>query len=244
MTSLDLTAFLADGKDTHSAFIICPGGGYWRYGPQECEPVALWLNSIGISAFLLKYSLMPERHPAPLADLQSAIRTLRASADEYNIDPLRVGVIGFSAGAHLASTAATRFDYGDPAADNPIERHSSRPDLIILSYPVISFEEYTHEGTVHNLLGDEPDQQLREGLSNHKQVTSETPAAFIWQTADDPVVPVENSLLFASALSHNNVPFELHVFPHGPHGSGLAIDFPAVAQWTDLAEIWLRSKGF
>ena len=244
MTTIDLTAFPADRSEPHGALIICPGGGYARHAPLTTEPIAEWLNSIGISAFVLRYSLAPERHPAPLTELQTAIRTVRSSAAKYNLDPTRVGVIGFSAGGHLASTVSTRFDFGSASSADPIHTISSRPDVVLLGYPVISFDEYSHAGKVNSLLGNEPDEQLREGLSNHKQVTAQTPPTFIWHTADDPTVSVQNSLLYASALSTNDVPFELHVFPHGPHGTGLASDYPVLNQWTGLAQVWLNNQGF
>jgi acetyl esterase/lipase len=239
-----MTAFPAARSDAHPGFIICPGGGYWRHSPITNEPVAAWLNSIGISAYLLRYALKPAKHPAPLNDLQRAIRTVRSSAAVSNLDPAKIGVIGFSAGGHLATTAGTRFDNGNPTADDPIERVSSRPDALVLGYPVISFEEYRHEGTVLTLLGDEPDEQIRNELSNHRQVTHDTPPSFIWHTVDDPVVPVQNSLLFANALIDNAVPCELHLFPHGDHGLGLAADNPSLSQWTALCETWLKGLGF
>jgi acetyl esterase/lipase len=244
VANIDMTAYPADLTDEHPAFIICPGGGYWRHAPHNEEPIAAWLNSIGISAYVLRYSLKPERPTAPVEDLLTAIRTLRSTAKEQNIDPAKIGVIGFSAGGHLATTASTRFDNGNPDAGNPFERLSSRPDAVILSSSVVSFDEHAHEGTVLNLLGDNPSEALRTSFSNHGQVRRDTPPTFLWHTADDPVVAVENSLLYASALRINDVPFELHIFPHGPHNPGLASDDPAIKQWTGLAETWLRSLGF
>ena len=244
LTNLDLVHYPSGRAELHSSFIVCPGGGYWRHAEHEGEPIARWLNSLGITAFVLRYRLTPDRHPAPLDDLQTAIRRVRASASEYNLDPSKLGVIGFSAGGHLVGTAATRFDLGDPAADDPVQRESSRPDVIVLVYPVISFTEFTHEGTVSNLLGDDADLDLRLSLSNQYQVSPETPPAFLWHTADDQTVPVENSLLFATALSKSEVPFELHVFPKGAHGAGLAEDNPVLSQWTTLCAVWLKGQGF
>jgi len=233
-----------NGKDPASAVIICPGGGYARHAPHEGQPVAEWLNSIGISAFVLKYRVAPYRHPAPLTDARRAIRYVRFYANEFGIDPHRVGILGFSAGGHLAAAAGTQFDYGDAHAADPIERQSSRPDVMILCYPVITFLEYRHHGSMANLLGEHPPFALREQLSLERQVTSDTPPTFLWHTSDDEGVPVENSLLFASALSRHRVPFELHSYESGRHGLGLAQDHPQARTWTRLCELWLRRQGF
>jgi len=239
-----LVPYLVDGGERTPAIVVCPGGGYARRAEHEGEPVALWLNSLGISAFVVHYRVAPYRHPNPLSDAQRAIRTVRHRAGEWNIDPNRVGILGFSAGGHVASSAGTHFDAGRPGAADPIERESSRPDLLVLCYPVISFGEYAHKGSLGNLLGAEPDDALVELLSNEKQVTELTPPTFLWHTADDVAVPVENSLLFASALSRSKVPFELHVFESGRHGLGLAEDQPGVSAWTDVCATWLRKRGF
>jgi len=178
-------------------------------------------------------------------DAARAIRTLRTRAREWNLDPNRVGIMGFSAGGHLASTIATHFDDGNPGDDDPVERSGSRPDLAILCYPVISMmEPYGHRGSRENLLGKEPAASLLELLSNEKQVTPRTPPIFLFHTADDPGVPVQNSLSFAEACRRNNVPVELHVFESGRHGVGLALDHPVLKSWTDLLASWLRSRKF
>jgi len=227
-----------------AAVIVIPGGGYTWHGVHEGEPVARWLNTLGVSSFVLYYRVAPYRHPYPLLDAQRAVRLVRHRAAEWGIDPGRVGVLGFSAGGHLASTLGTHFDAGDPAAEDPVERHSCRPDLLILCYPVITLLEKTHTGSLHNLLGENPDPELRRSLSNELQVTAQTPPTFLWHTADDPSVPVENSLLFASSLARHGVPFALHVYPSGRHGLGLAQDHPEVRSWVTACAEWLSHRGF
>lgn len=228
----------------HGAIVVCPGGGYRTRAAHEGEPVARWLNSLGISAFVLEYRVAPHRHPLPLADVQRALRYVRHHAGRWQIDPRRVGVLGFSAGGHLAATAAVRFDAGDPGAPDPVERESSRPDAVVLCYPVITFGPHGHQGSMRNLLGDDPPPELRRQLSNERHVTPQTPPVFLWHTAADAGVPVENSLLFASALAGQGVPFELHVFPAGRHGLGLASDDGRVGAWTELCRAWLMGLGF
>jgi len=234
---------LAERQPT-SCIIVCPGGGYWAHAPHEAEPVARWLNSLGVASFVLRYRTTPYHHPVPLLDAQRAIRTVRVQAGDYGIDPKRVGMLGFSAGGHLASTAGTHFDSGDLESTDPVERVSSRPDAMILCYPVITFGEYRHDGSRTALLGDNPPENLIRLLSNELQVTADTPPTFLWHTANDEGVPVENSLLFASALSRHNVPFDLHVFSDGPHGVGLAVENPTLSLWTKCCSAWLREIGF
>lgn len=233
-------------KATGAAIVVCPGGGYARLASHEGHDVAVWLNSLGVTAIVLKYRLGPKyQHPAMLNDAQRAIRTTRAKAAEWKIDPNRVGIMGFSAGGHLASTAATHFDAGSAQASDPIERQSSRPDLLILGYPVVTLTDpYAHKGSRQNLLGQNPAPELIELLSNEKQVTDKTPPTFFFHTADDSGVPVENSLMFAAALRRAKVPYELHVYETGRHGVGLAKDNPALSTWPKLLENWLRAHGF
>src|SRR5437660_2563378 len=214
--------FAAKEKAPGAAVIVCPGGGYTHLADHEGQPVAEWLNSIGITAFVLKYRLGPRyHHPAPLQDAARAIRTIRAHAAEWKIDPERIGIIGFSAGGHLASTIATHFDSGKPDARDLIERVSSRPNLAVLIYSVITMREKTHAGSKKNLLGDNPAPELIALLSNEEQVTKETPPVFLVHAMTDTAVPVENSLMFAAALRKAGIPFELHVYERGPHGFGL-----------------------
>jgi acetyl esterase/lipase len=242
-----VTVYLApDDRATGAAVVVCPGGGYQVVAADhEGKQIALWLNSLGVSAFVLQYRLGERyHHPVPLEDAQRAIRMVRRRSKEWHVDPKRIGILGFSAGGHLASTAATHFDDGRPDAPDPVDRESSRPDFAVLCYAVISLEDPTaHAGSRRNLLGDPPDPALVVLLSNEKQVTPRTPPTFLWHTADDTAVPVENSLLFFAALHKAGVPGELHVFPHGRHGLGLAPGDPAVSQWPRLCAIWMEGLG-
>ena len=242
-----ITVYLAPAdRATGAAVVVCPGGGYRVVAADhEGRQVALWLNSLGVSAFVLQYRLGDRyRHPAPLQDAQRAIRMVRSRAREWGVDPKRVGILGFSAGGHLASTAATHFDDGRPDAADPIERQGSRPDFAVLCYAVISLvDPVAHAGSRRNLLGDPADPALVELLSSERQVTARTPPAFLWHTADDDGVPVENSILFFEALHKAGVPGELHVFQHGHHGLGLAPGDPAVSQWPALCARWMEGLG-
>lgn len=172
-----------------------------------------------------------------------ALRLVRYKAKEWGIDPQRVGILGFSAGGHLAATAGTHFDAGSLSASDPVMRHSCRPDFLILCYPVITFgDQYAHLGSMRNLLGPEPSEEMRRHLSNEQQVTEATPSTFLWHTANDAGVPVENSLMFAAALSRHGVPWEMHIFPDGRHGLGLAAEHPQVRAWPELCATWLASR--
>jgi acetyl esterase/lipase len=219
-----LTPFLpAEGQGTGAAMVICPGGGYGGLAPHEGAGYAEWLAKNGVAGFVLKYRLGSGgyHHPVMLNDAARAIRLVRSRAAEWKIDPKRIGVMGSSAGGHLASTILTHFDAGQADAADPIDRVSSRPDLGVLCYPVITMGEFTHGGSKKNLLGENPSQELVDLLSNEKQVTKETPPTFIFHTYADSGVPVENSLLFAEALRKNKVPFDLHIYEKGGHGMGL-----------------------
>ncbi len=241
--------FAPPAKATGASFIICPGGGYASLAPHEGFHYALWLNEQGIAGFVLKYRLGSGgyRHPAMIQDLQRAIRYVRANAEKWGLDPNRIGVMGSSAGGHLAATALTRFDAGDPVAPDPVERASSKPDLGVLCYPVITMGPDTHQGSKQNLLGDNADPGLVERLSNEKQVTPDTPPVFIFHTAEDPAVKVENALEFAAALRRHGVPFALHVYTRGSHGIGLgsAQWNPEIRHpWTIECIRWLKEFGF
>src|SRR5262245_2137184 len=232
-------------RSSGAAVIVCPGGGYSHLANHEGGPVAERLNTLGINAFVLRYRYGPRyHHPAPLLDAARAIRTVRARAGEWGIDQTRIGILGFSAGGHLASTIGTHFDAGKADAPDPIDRVSSRPDLMILIYPVISLREFTHAGSKKMLLGENPAPDLVTLLSNDEQVTKETPPAFLVHTADDPGVPVENSLRFAAALRKANVPVEIHIYEHGPHGFGLGGKDPILATWPQRCAEWLKAHGF
>jgi acetyl esterase/lipase len=236
----------APGVASGAAFVVCPGGGYTRLADHEGHDVAVWLNGIGVTAVVLKYRLGPRyRHPAPLQDVARAVRTVRARAKEWGVDPGRIGVIGFSAGGHLASTIATHVDAGNAGATDPVERFSSRPDVTVLGYPVISMEEgVAHAGSRTNLLGPNPTADQVKALSTDRRVTGRTPPTFLFHTADDAAVVVENSLRFAAALRAAKVPYELHVFETGRHGVGLAPDNPVLSAWPRLLGSWLRTRGF
>jgi acetyl esterase/lipase len=245
-----LTPYFAPAaKATGAAIVICPGGGYGGLAPHEGFQYALWLNEQGISAFVLKYRLGPGgyKHPAMMNDVNRAIRTVRANADKWKLDPKRIGVMGSSAGGHLASTAITHFDGGDANASDPIDKVSSRPDLGILCYPVITMGANTHAGSKKNLLGDNPAPKLVELMSNEKQVTKDTPPTFIFHTFADSAVKVENALDFAAALRKNGVSFALHIYPNGPHGIGLGgaqWDPEHRHPWTTQCALWLKEQGF
>lgn len=231
---------------TGTAVVVAPGGGYGNLAmDHEGRQVAAFFNAMGVSAFVLRYRLGPRyRHPVQLGDAQRAIRLVRARAQDFSVRPDRIGMMGFSAGGHLASTAGTRFDAGRPDATDPVERASSRPDFLILGYPVISFAPaITHAGSVRNLLGDSPDQALITMLSNERHVTAETPPTFLFHTTADAGVVPENSVRFYLALTKAGVPAEMHIFENGPHGVGLALGDPALSLWPTLLTNWLRGRG-
>jgi len=241
--------FAQPGIATGAAFIICPGGGYAALAPHEGTHYALWLNEQGIAGFVLKYRLGSGgyRHPAMMQDVQRAIRHVRANAEKWGLDPARIGIMGSSAGGHLAATALTHFDAGNPAAADPVDRVSSRPSLGILCYPVITMGPDTHSGSKRNLLGDNPDPALVEQLSNEKQVTRDTPPVFIFHTYEDSSVKVENAMEFAAALRRQGVPFALHIYTKGAHGMGLGSSQWDPARrhpWTRDCALWLQEQGF
>lgn len=239
-----LTAYQIDDDRVHSAVVVCPGGGYVGRAPHEGEPIARMLNGHGISAFVLDYRVAPVRHPYPSMDGMRAIRWVRHYADVCRVDPNRIGILGFSAGGHLASTVGTMYERNDAVPGDPIDQHSSRPDALILCYPVISFVSFAHLGSAQNLLGPDPTRKQLQSLSTELLVDENTPPTFLWHTAEDAGVPVENSLMFAAALSACKVPFALHIFPHGAHGLGLAEGVPEVASWPALLGEWLAGIGF
>jgi len=229
-----------------TAVLVCPGGSYRTLASDhEGKQVAEWLNGFGVAAFVLQYRVGPRyRHPAPLRDAQRALRLVRARARELAVDPQRLGILGFSAGGHLVSTVGTHFDEGQPDAADPVERQGSRPDFMVLAYPVISLAgPFVHKGSLAHLLGDPPDPRLVDELSNEKHVTARTPPSFLFHTTEDPVVPVENSVAFYSALQAAGVPSELHVFLKGKHGVGLAPKDPVLSAWPGLLRAWMDSRG-
>lgn len=237
---MPLFPFILPSTTPAPAVLILPGGGYHHLaGNYEGGDLARFFNSHGIAAFVLHYRVAPHRHPAPLEDAAAAMRTLRANAADYRIDPARIAVLGFSAGGHLAATLSNL--HHTVSGEHP--HVSARPDAAILCYPVITFGEYRHDGSLRNLLGSDPDPALRDQLSMENAVTPDTPPTFLWHTVEDPAVPVENALLYAAACRRHNVPFALHIFPKGRHGLGMAPDLPARA-WLPLAIDFLKERGF
>jgi len=235
-------------KANGTAVVICPGGGYGGLAmDHEGHQIGRWLNEHGIAGFICDYRHRNKGygHPAPLQDAQRAIRTVRSRAKEFGVDPNKIGILGFSAGGHLCSTAVTHFDAGDAAASDPVMRESSRPDFGILCYPVIAFDQpFTHRGSQKNLLGDNPPADLVASLSNEKQVTDDTPPCFLWHTWEDKGVPPQNSVVFYEALLAHKIPAELHVYEKGRHGLGLAKDTPGTSAWSDACLAWLKNRGF
>ncbi|HTQ50600.1 MAG TPA: alpha/beta hydrolase [Candidatus Acidoferrales bacterium] len=244
-----LTPYLPDPTNTTgAALVVCPGGGYSHLAPHEGNDYALWLNQHGVTCFVLKYRLGSRgyRHPAMFNDVTRALRMVRADAADWKIDPHRIGIIGSSAGGHLAATLLTHFDSGNTNSDDPIERQSSRPDLGILCYAVITMGEYAHQGSKDSLLGKHPSKKLVKLLSNELQVKTNTPPCFIWCTYEDKTVPMENSLMFAEALRKNHVPFDLHIYQKGAHGMGLK-DKPPFTHphpWAADCLFWLKQQGW
>lgn len=240
-----LTAFLpAPGMATGAAMVICPGGGYGLLAGHEGADYAQWLTKHGIAGIVLKYRLGVDgyRHPAMLHDAARAVRLTRAMAGEWKIDPKRIGIMASSAGAHLASMVLTHCDPGLPDAADPVERLSSRPDLGVLCYPVITMGLHTHAWTRDNLLGEQPVPALLDELSSEKHVTPDTPQCFIWHTWEDDTVKVENALDFAAALRQAGVAFDLHIYQKGGHGLGLGGDPPH--PWAAACLDWLKQQGF
>src|SRR5579863_8208699 len=242
-----LTVFLPwDKSVSRTGVVVCPGGGYGMLADNhEGRQVANWLNSLGMTAFVLKYRLGPRyHHPIELGDAQRAIRLVRSRAAQLGVAPDRIGMMGFSAGGHLAATAGTHFDDGDANASDPIDRVGSRPDFLILAYPVISFDPaIAHRGSERSLLGDNPDPKLVEDLSDELRVTAKTPPTFLFSTNADTTVPAENSVRFYLALRQAKVQAEIHIFQNGPHGVGLDLGDPALSQWPTLLANWLRGRG-
>ncbi len=245
-----LTLYLpAKEKATGAAVVIFPGGGYGHLAmDHEGHQIAQWLNSIGVAGFIVQYrhrnSGAGYGHPAPIQDAQRAIRMVRSRAAEWNVDPSRIGIIGFSAGGHLASSAGTHFQTRYSEAKDAIDQASCRPDFMILMYPVISFtESYTHKGSMSNLLGKDPDKNLVESFSNEKQVTPETPPTFLVHADDDKGVPPENSIAFYLALRKAGVPAEMHIYEKGGHGFGPGVGKGSVSSWMGRCADWMRGRG-
>ena len=245
----DIAVYLPSKRfATGQAVVICPGGGYWVLAYDlEGTDIARYLNSIGVAAIVLKYRLPTygnciEPHKAPLMDAQRAMRLVRHNASKWNINPSKIGIMGFSAGGHLASTLGTHFDYGNKSATDSVEKESCRPDFMILMYPVISFTDTSmHLGSREALLGKDPDPALVKYYSNELQVKDDTPPAFFVHADNDNGVPVENTLLMYKALRAKHIPAELHILGEGEHGFGLGGSNEHVASWTNSLKLWLTS---
>jgi acetyl esterase/lipase len=242
-----LTIFRAAARlNGVTSVIVAPGGGYVNLAmDKEGRQIASWFNAMGVTAFVLKYRLGPRyHHPIELGDAQRAIRLVRSRAMQFGVAADRIGMMGFSAGGHLAATAGTRFDDGDTGAPDEVDRVSSRPDFLILAYPVISFDPaIAHAGSVRSLLGENPAPALLQELSAELHVNAKTPPTFLFSTNADTTVPAENAVRFYLALRQAKVPAEMHIFENGPHGVGLDLGDPALSLWPTLLTNWLRGRG-
>lgn len=241
-----ITPYLLEGEGPYPVILVCPGGGYVNRANHEGEPIAQWLNKIGVSALVLNYRVAPHAHPVQLEEAQRAIRLIRYHAAEWRLDANRVGILGFSAGGHLASMTTTCFDAGQQDLEDPVDLLSCRPDIAILCYPVITMAgEHAHAGSQQALSGpQEKSAEWLKSVSSEQRITADTPPAFLWHTANDASVPVENSLMFAAGLRQYNIPFELHIFEDGRHGLGLAEAHPQAQAWPELCHQWLRRRSF
>jgi acetyl esterase/lipase len=228
-----------------SAIVVCPGGGYQNLAPHEAEPIARWLNTLGITGIVLSYRLAPRyRYPAAFLDVSRAIRTARAKAGEWQIDPKRIGVLGFSAGGHLSATVSTVFDSDERDSADATDQQSARPDVSVLLYPVITLDGVSaHVGSRGALLGEKPTRAMLDQLSCERHVSPHTPPTFVFHTVADQGVPVENAMLYAAALRKAGIAFEMHLFEPGKHGVGLAKEDPVLKAWPALCATWLKSHG-
>ncbi|GAA2877480.1 alpha/beta hydrolase [Nonomuraea rubra] len=241
-----LTAFPVAGGGPAPAIVVCPGGAYHHLADHEGAPVARWLNSLGVAAFVLRYRLAPHRHPLPLLDAARAVRWVRHHAAGTGVDPARVGVLGFSAGGHLAGLLATGTGPMLPECPHDaVDEADPRPGLAVLCYPVTALTgPAAHRGSAGNLLGADAPESVREELSLAGRVTGDTPPMFLWHTADDESVPVAGTLALSQALARHGVPQEVHVYRSGRHGLGLAEENPVVADWTARCAAFLRGRGW
>ncbi|MFC4404438.1 alpha/beta hydrolase [Gracilibacillus xinjiangensis] len=235
-----LTPYLLENKKDTPLIIVIPGGGYSHRAYHEGEPVAKWLNENGFHAAVLRYRVAPIYNQEVINDGQSAVRAVRYYSKAWGIEADKVGVLGFSAGGHLAAMISNSFDYGDKTHENPLYHQSSRPDFHILCYPVISMGKHTHEGSRNNLIGENPDESVMAQYSAEKLVTENTPPAFVWSTANDASVSVFNSLHYVQALQQKNIAFDLHIYQDGRHGLGLADEHPHTYMWKEVCLNWLN----
>lgn len=238
-----LEAYPAATDTPRGTVLVCPGGGYVGRAPHEAEPIARQFNRAGFHAFVVQYRVFPHRHPAPLLDVAQAMRIIRCHADEWKVAANRVAVCGFSAGGHLAASLGVHWDKV-PAVGDTLDAVNCRPDALVLCYPVITSGEFAHRGSFENLLGADASKEMLRLMSLELQVNEQTPPTFLWSTCEDAGVPLENSLLFAQALRKYGTLFELHIYPRGRHGLGLAPEDPHVATWMSLCCEWLRGMGW
>lgn len=236
-----INVYPASGGGPAGCVLICPGGGYGGRAPHEGEPIAQAYNDHGLTAAVVHYRVSPNRHPAPLLDVSRAVRLLRQNADQWNVDPDKIAVLGFSAGGHLAATSGVFYDLPDLKGHDDLP-FSNRPDAMILCYPVITCDPpFAHQGSYKNLLGKDADAAARARMAPDQHVSASTPPTFLWHTAEDAGVPPQNSMIFAMSLAQHNLAYELHVFPEGRHGLGLAPENPHTAQWHALSVTWLKN---
>ena len=244
-----LKVYPIEKKEKTGAVIVCPGGAYRHHAPHEKEPIARWINTLGMTSFVLTYRVAPYTYEAITSDVLRAIQQVRYNADKYNIDPDKIAVLGFSAGGHLASSAAVHFsDFEIAGEKDEVSKMSPRPDAAVLCYPVISGDEdITHADTFKRLLGEKSeDKKMREFFSNEKQIKDDTPPTFIWHTAEDSIASALNSIAFAKGLREKKIPFELHIFPHGGHGLTLGVEWgnDRISEWTQSCKNWFKTINF
>ena len=242
-----LDTYILKGEKKRPAVLICPGGGYRHTSPREAEAIALQFTRVGYHSFVLYYSVAPRRHPQPLLDLARSMTIIRENAEEWNVDAGKIAVCGFSAGGHLAASLGVHWNKSYLFKQEGIKEGWTKPNLLILSYPVITEGEFAHKGSFENLLGSDASKEQREEMSIEKQVGVQMPPAFIWHTFEDSSVPVENSLLLAKAMREKNIPFEMHIYPDGVHGLSLATEETDIVQegvetWMDLCINWLKRE--
>jgi len=240
-----LTPYLLSGDEQRACVIVFSGGGYRDRAEHEGAPVAKWLNSLGFNSFVLNYRVAPYRYPAPMADAQRAIRHVRHNCIQYNVNPNKIGIFGFSAGGHLACVSSILYTSEFYEHSDEIDKISARPNAAVLCYPVISLIRHIHAGSVEELLGS-TSSTLKESLSGEMIAHSETPPTFIWHTSEDSTVPVDHSLMLTQALRNKGVPVDCHIFNNGRHGLGIGASprggVPLTMQWMDLCSNWLKLR--
>lgn len=236
-----IEAYPAESK---GAVVIFAGGAYGGKAVHEGPVMAEWFQSWGITSFVVDYRVAPYKHPAEISDAMRAVKYVRFYAEKYGIDRDKIAVMGFSAGGHLAGSVSVHYDKEMYKETDRIDREDCRPNASVLCYPVIDMGNYRHDGSKKNLLGDFVSEKMENFMSLHKQVNENTPEAFLWHTSTDQAVPVMNSLLYAEALSKENIPYEMHIYPMGHHGLGLSPNEPYVAKWQEDLKAWLKHKGW